>query len=645
MRIRVIIAFILFSLIFAAGGRMLTADERPTIFVKDLVAGKGVPASEAARISNIFSNAITRTNKYEVMSHAVVEQLMASQNMKESLDCNNEACMKEIMRVTQTEYLAFGEIIRQGREYEISIKLLHRKKQDGISVIAGDSYQPLSDLKLDTIRQWGNLAMRDLHGSKAQVAEPGTPSQPDQAGQTFVSQTTGHDTKDSAITVKSMPLRGSFTSPTRTTMWYKLPKNRVENRSIVMRHEPGRDFDFKLYDDSIQIGYAGGTGNEESVQCGPIQGNCYLQIWNYQGSGDFTIEANAPKVASSFGDDREPNNDKSQATLIRRSMSFRGSIANQGDVDWYRLGGQEGTNPTITLRHAEGKDFDMEVYSGDQKVGTALGTQSTDSVTCRIPSTGYLKIYSHRGEGEYTIDISKESRMQVSTSAGTSGQDVEPNDSKEQASRTSSMEIAGVLSSAGDVDWYLLTGQEGVNPTFSLNHEPGRDLDMQVYSGDNLVGSAIGVSSPDVISCRVPGTGYLRVYSSSGYGPYRIVISRQGRIATVSNTGTSGADDREPNDDRSQATRINARSFSGQIGHQGDVDWYVLGGQEGVRPTFVINHDPGTDIDFEVFSGDSQVCSAVGTTSPDRVSCHVPGTCYVRVYSYRGTGNYTISIE
>lgn len=642
MRIRVIIAFIFLGLILAASGRMLTADERPTIFIKDLVAGKGVPASEAARISNIFSNAITRTNKYEVMSHAVVEQLMASQNMKESLECNNEACMKEIMRVTQTEYLAFGEIIRQGREYEISIKLLHRKKQDGISVIAGDSYQPLSDLKLNTIRQWGSLAMRDLHGSKVQVAEPGTPAQPDQAGQTFVPQSTGHDTKDSAIAVRSLPLRGSFASPTRTTMWYKLPKNRVENRSIVMRHEPGRDFDFKLYDDSRQIGHAGGTGNEESISCGAIQGNCYLQIWNYQGSGDFTIEA---KSIKSFADDKEPNNDKSQATLIRRSMSIRGAIANQGDVDWYRLGGQEGTNPTITLRHSEGKDFDMEVYSGDQQVGSALGTQSTDSINCNIPSTGYLKIYSHRGEGEYTIDIAKGSRMQVSTSAASSGHDIEPNDSKEQASRTSSMEIAGVLSSAGDVDWYLLTGQEGVNPTFSLTHEPGRDFDLQVYSGDNQVGIALGVSSPDVVSCRVPGTGYLRVYSSTGYGPYRIVISRQGATPVVSYTGTGGTGEREPNDNKYQATRTNARSFSGRISHQGDVDWYVLDGQEGVRPTFVINHDPGTDIDFEVFSGDNQVGSALGTGSPDRVSCHVPGTCYIRVYSYSGTGNYTISIE
>lgn len=101
----------------------------------------------------------------------------------------------------------------------------------------------------------------------------------------------------------------------------------------------------------------------------------------------------------------------------------------------------------------------------------------------------------------------------------------------------------------------------------------------------------------------------------------------------------------EPNDSPGTADRITGLTIYGNIAYPGDVDWFILQGQEGSNPSFFIYHDPSIDLDFEVYSGSSLVGRATGVNSGDGIACYVPGRCHVKVYSARGAGNYTININ
>lgn len=100
----------------------------------------------------------------------------------------------------------------------------------------------------------------------------------------------------------------------------------------------------------------------------------------------------------------EPNNSKDLADKVT-GMTIRGSLSSTKDVDWFYLTGQEGVKPTFTIRHASGIDFDFAVYSDGELIKTCTGTASTDSETVNVPGKCYIKVYSFRGKGAYTITI------------------------------------------------------------------------------------------------------------------------------------------------------------------------------------------------------------------------------------------------
>jgi len=214
------------------------------------------------------------------------------------------------------------------------------------------------------------------------------------------------------------------------------------------------------------------------------------------------------------------------------------------------------------------------------------------------------------------------------------GQEREPNNQKTQADPITALNFHGVMASSSDIDWFVLNGQEGSNPTFTITHAPSVDFDVEIYSDNNTVGRAVGSNSGDSVTCQVPGKCFVKVWSSRGSGPYQIAIRAK-------------SDEREPNDQKSQADRIAKTQYeiNGTIANAGDVDWFALDGQEGNHPTFVITHAPSVDFDLEVYSDNNSVGRATGSNSPDRVTCDVPGKCFLKVWSCRGTGEYQIEIQ
>jgi hypothetical protein len=326
------------------------------------------------------------------------------------------------------------------------------------------------------------------------------------------------------------------------------------------------------------------------------------------------------------GNEVEGNNTQEISNLIVNGLEIKGKIDSGRDVDWFEVNRQEGTRPTFTITHDREHDFDFEVYSTKFLSARARGSES--SVTCNVPGRCFVKVWSKKGSGHYRMKITPASRYD-------GGAELENNDVREMANPVGARTITGTLRGDDTTDWFVLGGQEGQRPTFTITHDAGSNFDFEVYSDETRVGSATGTGSPDVITCSVPGRCHVKVWRVSGEGAYSLDVNPRG-----------GTDmEREPNNDRSSATLARGIVLKGTLDGNDTEDWFELGGQEGRNPTFTITHGTGCNFDFEVFSGNDLAGRAIGTGASDSLRCFVPGRCYVRIWRVSGSGDYTLSIS
>jgi len=218
--------------------------------------------------------------------------------------------------------------------------------------------------------------------------------------------------------------------------------------------------------------------------------------------------------------------------------------------------------------------------------------------------------------------------------------EIESNDTRSLADFIDGFVIEGEIGRGDDEDdWFVLDGQEGFNPTFTIYYDDDEcDIDFDVYSEDDLVGTADDVDSPDSVTCHVPGACYIHVYIFEGHGEYTIEIEPQ-------RDECEGPDEVEPNDEEDLADLIEGLEIEGYA-CEDDIDWFLLDGQEGVHPTITLIYDDDEcDIDLDVWSGDDLVGSLDDVDSPDSDDFRVPEECWIMVYAFEGEGEYTIEIE
>ena len=238
--------------------------------------------------------------------------------------------------------------------------------------------------------------------------------------------------------------------------------------------------------------------------------------------------------------------------------------------------------------------------------------------------------------------------------------ETEPNNTRAKANEIDGLTISGTVGNHDQADWYILNGQEGSNPTITLTYDTSQcDIDMDIYSDNDLAGSLTDTGSPDSGTFSIPGTCYLEVFAHSGYGNYTIDIKPEGsnqpapQINHHANSNCEGVDETEPNDTQDTANEIDGLEFEGyackvtdSTGTQiGEDDWFILNGQEGDNPKITLAYNDGLcDIDADIYSDNTLVGSLNSATSPEEDSFQIPGTCYIDVYAYQGEGSYTVTI-
>jgi len=225
--------------------------------------------------------------------------------------------------------------------------------------------------------------------------------------------------------------------------------------------------------------------------------------------------------------------------------------------------------------------------------------------------------------------------------AGEGPDEIESNNTMELADWIDGYVIRGHMDEDDGDDWYVLDGQEGYYPTFTIYFDDDEvEVDFAVYSDGEFVEDALGYGGGESITCEVPGECHVYVWWWDGEGDYRIEID-------PGEDSCAGEDEIESNDEQDLADLIeyDDMEINGYM-CEDDEDWFVLEGQEGYNPTFTIYFDDEKcEIDFEIYSGEEFVDGAYGYGSEESLTCEVPGTCYVYVYYWEGEGEYIIEIE
>lgn len=313
-----------------------------------------------------------------------------------------------------------------------------------------------------------------------------------------------------------------------TEDWFELSGQEGTNPWVTIVHDRNCNFDFEVYNNNVLVGRATEPLTTDSIQCN-VPGSCYIRVWRVSGAGNYTIQvynASDQNTAqpSPYIPERgqEPNNERQQATYIQR-MVIRDQLDEYDSVDWFALNGQEGDYPNFTLVHEAGSNFDFEVYSDQNLIGRANSTTGQDTFSGHVPGRCYLRVWRVSGSGSYTILIARgQPGPMPAESQSNTGAETEPNNSRATANKTNLRLIQGSLNQGDQEDWFILGGQQGSNPTFTITHDAGCDFDFDVYDNDTLVASATGTNPQDSISCRVQGKCFIRVYRVAGNGNYQI---------------------------------------------------------------------------------------------------------------------------
>jgi hypothetical protein len=360
----------------------------------------------------------------------------------------------------------------------------------------------------------------------------------------------------------------------------------------------------------------------------------------------------APALAQEGPDEVESNDTMSLADSID-GYTIEGEIGRHGDEDdWFRLEGQEGYHPIITLYYDDDEcDIDLEVYSGEDFVGSLTSTTSPDSDQFDVPDDCYIHVYIYDGHGDYTVEIEPGDRDRDRDRDRDHRRDcegpdeIESNDVRRDADLIEGFEIEGYACEDDD-DWFVLNGQEGYHPYITVYYDDyDCDIDVEVYSDRDLVGTLNSVDSPDGDEFEVMDVCYLHVWAFEGEGDYTIEIEPQEGGSGGHGDECEGPDEWESNDTMDLADSIDTLDFEGYA-CEGDSDWFRLEGQQGRRPQITLYYDDSEcDIDLEVYSDDEYVGSLTSTSSPDEDEFRVPDTCYIHVYSYDGEGWYEVEIE
>ncbi|MEM4308369.1 MAG: pre-peptidase C-terminal domain-containing protein [Thermoplasmata archaeon] len=309
-------------------------------------------------------------------------------------------------------------------------------------------------------------------------------------------------------------------------------------------------------------------------------------------------------------------------------VAATGSLSAAKDAKYYLLAvGSGKTELKVELTGASGTDFDLYAKLGAKPTTStydyrSIGSTSTETINVTNPSAGdwYFMVYSYSGSGTFTI------KATTSTS------------STNVTQLTDGVAATGSLSASKDGKYYSITIPSGkAQLKIEMTGPSGTDFDVYVKLGAmpttssyDYSGTTSSASETVSITNPAAGTWYIYVYSYSGSGTFTIKAS----TSTSTDTGelTDGV------------------AKTGSLSATGAKAYYFITIPSGKSQLKIELIGPsGTDFDLYVKNGANPSTSSydyrsIGSTSTESITISSPssGTWYILVYSYSGSGSFTI---
>ena len=352
------------------------------------------------------------------------------------------------------------------------------------------------------------------------------------------------------------------------------------------------------------------------------------------------------------------DNDISGAIALPAS-GFTGTVNSSSDTyDCYVVSLTAGQSFTAGVTGPSSTDFDLYLFppgsthvaNWNTVAAAAAGTGSYPDQFTYTPTTSgtyYLVVEAHSGSGTYSVTWSRGS------GGGTTGSDNTISSAVAIPSSPFSGTVVGSTGSGTDpydcYSVYLTAGS-----TFNLTMTgPSNDIDVYLFppgstaisNWNNVAGSGGGSSSENfTYTPTTSGTYYLVVEA-------HYVPTVSSYTITYSTGGGSGATDAA--NDIPSAVTAPASPISGSL-TDGSDDWdvYAVALTAGQPLSVSLTGPSGSDFDLYLYAPGSgsvntadEVAGAYGTSYPDQFT-YTPttsGTYYLCVYSYSGSGAYSLT--
>lgn len=309
----------------------------------------------------------------------------------------------------------------------------------------------------------------------------------------------------------------------------------------------------------------------------------------------------------------EPNDDYSRSTVLSAGRAGKGRLGSASDVDWWRVEAPRDGILSVRVRGIRGVDWVLSVRSADRTEvkrvdETAVGGDE-QALDLWLPKGELYLIISNKKPDasnpgqEYLLETKFETP---------SGREREPNDRVVAATplepgtpmRGRYYPSANPLVEDGqEEDWFVLRVDR---PGLQL-----LNVDVSEVSRVDAILEIYDVNGYKVREADSGGVGdaeSLRNFGVRGPAEYRFRLRAKGKAAdaevfyhlVTELVPYQGRVEFEPNDQRLEATPLEADAISGTIAPAGDVDWYRLAASTETKQLLRVEVSPAAGLDLEL---------------------------------------------
>lgn len=322
------------------------------------------------------------------------------------------------------------------------------------------------------------------------------------------------------------------------------------------------------------------------------------------------VAIGAASGAVSAADEAEPNDDRANATNISSGDQIEGTVADDGDEDWFAFEAERGDTVNATLDVGSGGADTIVLTDGDSKLDSETGENSTVSVgtTVREDDILYLKItrntFANNGT-DYTLTLDT-----------STDDEFEPNEDRGNATRITTGTTQEGTISIDDADWYEFDAQRGETINLTVEGGTGGENTIRLYDDERKVSSVtVGDSTGSAgTTVQESGTYYVEIVRNN--------FANSGTDYTL-DLQTYETDGFEPNENRGNATRLVPNATRTGTISLGDADWFRFDADAGETINVTVDAGPGGTNGFEVYDSDG---NSLGSAGASNESVSIGGT-------------------